>query len=158
MLVCLGDVGAVFACVGSLQAVFGFLSPLYNKLYAAVRQLWCEWGLKSVNYLVTLLPVITNYMSMNFLVRLWTGTLELSTLQIKIFVLRLFCFRLWTPTLEMSAWNLFSICQILFSKNFSSSDFGLEPWSCLPGGLWLLHPHDPHRPLHPHFHQVSISP
>merc|ERR550534_147367 len=30
-----GDVGAVFACVGSLQAVFGFLSPLYNKLYAA---------------------------------------------------------------------------------------------------------------------------
>merc|ERR1711953_758706 len=30
-----GDVGAVFACVGSLQAVFGSLSPLYNKLYAA---------------------------------------------------------------------------------------------------------------------------
>ena len=37
MVVCAGDVGAVFACVGSLQAVFGFLSPLYNKLYAAVR-------------------------------------------------------------------------------------------------------------------------
>ena len=36
-----GDVGAVFACVGSLQAVFGFLSPLYNKLYAAVRQIFC---------------------------------------------------------------------------------------------------------------------
>ena len=27
----------MFACVASLQAVFGFLSPLYNKLYAAVR-------------------------------------------------------------------------------------------------------------------------
>ena len=38
VVVCSGDVGAVFACVGSLQAVFGFLSPLYNKLYAAVRQ------------------------------------------------------------------------------------------------------------------------
>lgn len=25
----------MFACVASLQAVFGFLSPLYNKLYAA---------------------------------------------------------------------------------------------------------------------------
>lgn len=31
-----GDVGAVFACVGSLQAMAGFLTPLYNQIYTAV--------------------------------------------------------------------------------------------------------------------------
>ena len=33
----LGDVGAIFACVAAGQAISGFATPLYNKIYVAVR-------------------------------------------------------------------------------------------------------------------------
>ena len=32
-----GDVGAIFACVAAGQALSGFATPLYNKIYIAVR-------------------------------------------------------------------------------------------------------------------------
>ena len=33
----LGDVGAIFACVAAGQAISGFATPLYNKIYVAVN-------------------------------------------------------------------------------------------------------------------------
>ena len=33
---CAGDVGAIFACVAVGQAISGFATPLYNKIYIAV--------------------------------------------------------------------------------------------------------------------------
>ena len=32
-----GDVGAIFACVAAGQALSGFATPLYNKIYIAVK-------------------------------------------------------------------------------------------------------------------------
>ena len=37
MVVIVGDVGAIFACVAAGQAISGFATPLYNKIYVAVR-------------------------------------------------------------------------------------------------------------------------
>ena len=31
-----GDVGAIFACVAAGQAISGFATPFYNKIYQAV--------------------------------------------------------------------------------------------------------------------------
>ena len=37
IVVIVGDVGAIFACVAAGQAISGFATPLYNKIYVAVR-------------------------------------------------------------------------------------------------------------------------
>ena len=33
-----GDSGAIFACVGSMQAIAGFFNPVYNKIYNTVKR------------------------------------------------------------------------------------------------------------------------
>ena len=35
----IGDVGAIFACVAAGQALCGFATPFYNKIYQAVYTL-----------------------------------------------------------------------------------------------------------------------
>ena len=90
-LFCSGDVGAIFACVAAGQAISGFMTPLYNKIYIAVSIAFCiRWMIIKKPKLclisfavsqklwfltVTFSFVIAQHKS---LLRRWIGTLAVS--------------------------------------------------------------------------------
>ena len=123
---CSGDVGAIFACVAAGQAVSGFMTPLYNKIYIAVSIAF------TIRWMIIMeLKLCLFYFAISQILWFFTVPFSFVIAQLKSLLRR------WVGTLAVSIWWLAPSRLSFSSLHHTLSSFSSKWKPPLSDTLWF---------------------